>query len=314
MKKQLILITAFASFVTLTFGGGIVTNTNQSAIWVRTLNRDASTGIDAVYFNPAGLTKLTDGIHLSLNNQFIFQSKDVTTDLSMLYATPKTFYGDVKALLFPGVYAAWKKNKIAISFGFNPIGGGGGAEFKEGLPPFDLMVGSSMLSTVIPALNGALTGIVDVPYSVTPATGNVTDYAANIYFKGTSAYLGYQLGASYAINDMISVALGVRYVSAKNTYTGHISDLSVIPATGYGTNPMTPGDYLRYIATDPGEWGLTPLTIGTLTATASGFDGMLADSDVEVDVEEKGNGITPIVGVNLAFLENKLNIGFKPAP
>jgi hypothetical protein len=41
--------------------GGLVTNTNQSAMYTRLQSRNASTSIDAVYYNPAGLTKLGDG-------------------------------------------------------------------------------------------------------------------------------------------------------------------------------------------------------------------------------------------------------------
>jgi len=72
-KVSLLFLTAVFS-VNMLFAGGIVTNTNQSAAWVRWLVRDASLGIDAVYYNPAGLTKLDNGFHLSLNNQFIFQN------------------------------------------------------------------------------------------------------------------------------------------------------------------------------------------------------------------------------------------------
>ena len=57
--------------------GGLVTNTNQSAMFTRLQNRNASTGIDAVYFNPAGLTKLGDGFYASVNNQTIGQTKTV---------------------------------------------------------------------------------------------------------------------------------------------------------------------------------------------------------------------------------------------
>jgi long-subunit fatty acid transport protein len=53
------------------FAGGIVTNTNQSAMYTRMGNRTATLGIDAVYYNPAGLTKLGNGFHFSINNQTI---------------------------------------------------------------------------------------------------------------------------------------------------------------------------------------------------------------------------------------------------
>ena len=65
------------------YAGGIVTNTNQSSAWVRLLVRDATTEIDAVYFNPAGLTKLNDGFHFSLSNQYVTQAKDC-----LLYTSP----------------------------------------------------------------------------------------------------------------------------------------------------------------------------------------------------------------------------------
>src|SRR4030042_4077944 len=114
MKKLLLILTGAILFPYLVNAGGIVTNTNQSASWVRTITRDASTGIDAVYFNPAGLVKLNDGFHFSLNSQTIFQSKDVTTDYRYLLPdSNKTFLGDVKAPVFPSIYAAYKFGKFA---------------------------------------------------------------------------------------------------------------------------------------------------------------------------------------------------------
>ena len=39
--------------------------------------------------------------------------------------------------------------------------------------------------------------------------------------------MGYQGNVSYKINDMISIAVGLRYVTAKNTYEGHLQDIEV---------------------------------------------------------------------------------------
>ncbi|MCK7536356.1 MAG: hypothetical protein MZV63_37935 [Marinilabiliales bacterium] len=58
MKRLALLFIGIMLFPFFSHAGGIVTNTNQSAAWVRMFARDASTGIDAVYFNPAGLAKL----------------------------------------------------------------------------------------------------------------------------------------------------------------------------------------------------------------------------------------------------------------
>ena len=93
MKKTGVIGSIILLWVSAALAGGIVTNTNQSAQFIRTLNRNASTCIDAAYFNPAGLTKLSDGIHISLSNQFIFQTKEVESDLATLNEAKYT--GDV---------------------------------------------------------------------------------------------------------------------------------------------------------------------------------------------------------------------------
>jgi long-subunit fatty acid transport protein len=369
MKKQLLLITCAVLFASTAFGGGIVTNSNQSAYWVRTMVRDAAIGADAVYFNPAGLTRLEDGFHFSLSSQTIFQSKDVTNDYQFLRPTPKKYLGDVKAPVFPSFYATWKKNKIAISFGFNPIGGGGGAVFEDGLPSFEQSV-----ADMVPTLNalGSALGV------------TATDYRRDVYFKGTSVYFGYQLGVTYQITDVISAYLGARYVSVKNTYEGHLKDVEV-NLDGTWTNVSDAFDDFstQYaglaaqatagatgatgIATTMGaliggglpsaatladaetagaitaleratiEAGLTAMGInitqglgdiqtdctdaavvyttqaGQATfasgAAADGRDATALTFDQQADVVQKGWGMAPVIGVNLAF--DKLNIGMK---
>ncbi|MEZ4998009.1 MAG: hypothetical protein R2758_11290 [Bacteroidales bacterium] len=96
MKKIISVVSALAVTGSL-LAGGLVTNTNQSALYTRLQSRNASTGIDAVYYNPAGLTKLSDGFHLSLNNQTIGQTKTVTTTYPYLADSPRDFVGKVSA-------------------------------------------------------------------------------------------------------------------------------------------------------------------------------------------------------------------------
>ncbi|HEX2395326.1 MAG TPA: outer membrane protein transport protein [Bacteroidales bacterium] len=311
--KKLSLITSLIFIVTFAFGGGIVTNSNQSAYWVRTLVRDAAIAPDAVYFNPAGLTKLKDGFHFSLNSQTIFQSKDVTSSYPFLSPSPKKYQGDVKAPVFPGAYATWKKSKIAISFGFNPIGGGGGAEYKKGLPSFESGISSlvPMLQSSLAPLDQALTS----GYTFDPQFSNITGYNVNIYFKGTSVYFGYQLGLTYQIHDIVSAYIGARMVTVKNTYEGHISDVSIDVAPNAVGNTAglyevaagtyTPGDYLRGVAE---ATGVPMMNAAVLQGTAAALDE--ATADIEVDAEETGNGFAPIIGVNISPCD-KLNIGLK---
>ncbi len=191
--------------------GGLVTNNNQSAMFTRTQNRNASTGIDAVYYNPAGLTKLGNGFFASVNNQTIFQTQTVTNDYVYLSGTkPRTYIGDVKAPIYPGVYVVYNTGKLSFSAGFNPVGGGGGATYKTGVPSFE-----SQAAELVPLLVSQ--GI--------PTTG----YTADIYFKGSSIYFGFQGNIGYKISDMLSVALGGRLVTAKNTASGYMKNISINP-------------------------------------------------------------------------------------
>ena len=335
MKKVLsILVISLLSLEI--FAGGIVTNTNQSASYVRLLARDASTGLDAVFFNPAALGTLPEGFFLSVNSQTIFQDQSVSNAYPFL--NNADYEGKISAPVFPGVYGVYKTGKLAVSFGFNPVGGGGGAEYSTGLPSFEIPV-----SNLKPMLE---------------ASGMTVDgYSADIYFTGTSIFWGAQLGLSYQINDMISVFGGARYIMAKNTYQGHIRDISLF-MPGY-ENGVLAADFFNGMAAqlNTAAAGIQPLidaNLGTLTIPeaqnagaltpeqaaemSAGFQSIGLDpavtplqvgqggftaaaaqfsanaegvGDIEVDAEQSGTGITPIFGANFSLMDKKLNIGLK---
>jgi len=364
MRKITISFLSLMLVVNLAYAGGLVTNTNQSTAWARMLVRDASTSIDAVYYNPAALTKLSDGIHISLSNQSIFQTQTLTNTYPFL--NQKTFKGNVSAPVFPSLYFAYKTGKWAFSLGFNAIGGGGSAEFASGIPMVEVPV-SSMLNEFAPL--------------------GVRGYSLNQYLKGTSIYWGLQLGASFAISDHVSVFAGGRYVLARNQYTGHIKDITLRMAdgsevraddfmTGVGnqaeagsqqaaagaSGATTAGDGLEnwtsagaggytfdqavaggamtaeQKATFEGallQFGFTQDQIDAMTlaqaqssfyATATYltnyseelhkqalqlFGGAALMHDMAVDVSQSGSGFTPIIGVNLSFMDDNLNFGIK---
>ncbi len=329
------------------FAGGIVTNTNQSSAWVRLLVRDATTEIDAVYFNPAGLTKLNDGFHFSISNQYISQGKEILNNYSFL--NEGLYEGVVTAPIFPDVYAAYKTGNVVFSLGFNPVGGGGGATFDRGLPSFEMGV-----SDLVPGLQAA--------------GQPVTAYNLNTFFEGTSVYFGLQAGVSIALSDEFSFFVGGRYISATNTYNGYLKDVTitlggnVTPANtfftgvadqytdgaalatagGTGMQPLIDGgagpltfaqaEGLGIIDAATRallEGGLTALgmdptgmTIAvaqgsyfgaatSLTASAAEYSAKAALlSDQEADVKQKGWGLTTIIGFNYSP-SDKLNIGFK---
>jgi long-chain fatty acid transport protein len=271
MKKLYFVLALVAAFNNVNlFAGDDQTNTNLSASYIRNPSRDASTDLDAVFYNPAGLTKLKEGLSISLSNQYIVQKKDVTSNYPYLRGAPNAKYsGEVKAPFFPCIYGAYKLDKLVFSIGFNVVGGGGVAKFNKGLPSFEMSI-----SDLVPML------------AMLAPTAGVTAYSANINFNGGSNIFGTQAGVSYEINPMISVFGGVRYLIAKNTYTGTIKDIMINPGGG----PMMRADAF---------FNSIPMP-----------DYAAATADKEVDAEQNGTGITPIIGVNLVPVDN-LNIGIK---
>ena len=209
MRKLLTIIAGTLITGTL-LAGGLVTNTNNSALYTRLQSRNASTLIDAVYYNPAGLTKLGNGLFISLNNQTIGQTPSVLNNYIYLTGSPKEFLGKASAPIYPGVYAAFNIGKFSVSAGVNPVGGGGSATYDDGLPSFEMSI-----ADLVPGLVSQ-----NIP---------TTQYSVDISFEGTSIYMGYQLNLAYKLNDMISIGAGIRMVSAKNKYDGSLVGISVNP-------------------------------------------------------------------------------------
>ncbi|MGF1584354.1 MAG: OmpP1/FadL family transporter [Bacteroidales bacterium] len=277
MRKFTFFIFALGISANMVFAGGIITNTNQSASYIRMPSRNASLEIDAVYYNPAGLTRLDEGLHISVNNQFINQTRTITNNLSSL--NRNEFTGDVKIPVFPGVYAAYKSGNLAFSFGVNPAGGGGMAEYIDGLPSIE-----SGISRLVPTLDRF----------------GVTEYRSDLYFKGSSVYPGGQLGVSYELFGMVSFFGGGRFVMASNRYEGYIRDIQVNTPEGW----MRPGTYLTEFVVP----SLTGLQRTIVLGMASSVNQATADADI--DVKQRGYAITPVVGLSIVPGE-RFNIGLK---
>jgi len=219
--KKLTLLVAFTMLLQLAFAGGLLTNYNQSAQYVRMLSRNAALEIDAVFYNPAGLVKLEDGWHFAFYSQTIFQNREVNSEFPLL--NDGYYKGETTVPVFPDLYAVYKKDKWAFSLGVGPVGGGGTSTFDRGLPSFEIPI-----SKAVPALAGLS--------QIHPDLG-VTGYSADLAFDGSSTYWGIQLGATYAINDLFSVYGGVRIMPSTNAYQGSISN--VMLEAGGQMNPAS---------------------------------------------------------------------------
>jgi long-subunit fatty acid transport protein len=346
MKKILSAFSALLITGSL-LAGGLVTNTNQSAQYIRLLSRNASTDVDAVYYNPAGLTKMAPGFHFGINNQTIGQGRSVKTTYPYLHGAPdREYIGSVSAPFFPSVYAVYNTGKVALSAAFNPIGGGGGATYDEGLAMIEMPI-----SDLVPLLQSQ----------------GAQDYRLETNFVGSSIFYGFQGNVSYKINDIISVAVGARYVMARNTYEGKLENIALnmggtwipastvftgvasqlssivaIPTTvapiitggggGFTLAQLEGASYITAAQRAGIEAGLAAIGVpaanipvmtlnqisGAITTATPTLNGQIAQATAtstlmqnqRADVLQTGSGITPIIGVNLTFADI-VNVGIK---
>lgn len=214
-KKKLLLVVLAICQVSFVLAGGILTNTNQSVYFIRNIARDASTEIDAAYSNPAGLVKLSDGFHFSFTNQSAFQTRTITSTFAPFAGNggnpTKEFEGTASAPIIPSLQAAYKKDKWTLSLNLAVSGGGGKATFSQGLPSFE-----APISMLPPLLSNQ--GI------------NTTKYSVDGYMTGSSFIYGFQLGASYAVNEIISGYAGFRLNIVNNAYEGHLRNIMINPS------------------------------------------------------------------------------------
>ena len=196
-----------AAFALTSFAGGLTTNTNQHSAFVRNPARFATLGIDGVYFNPAGTAFLQDGFHLSANWQMIWQDRDAID----LKQNNKKYEGNVYVPCMPTILAAYKTGDWTFSGFFGMPGGGGKAEFNNGLPLFDNLIGG---------LGAGLGAMAPVPMTISGAS----------QFESTQYMFALQFGAAYKINDNLSAYAGIRGNYISNNYMGTIKALADIPA------------------------------------------------------------------------------------
>ena len=293
--KKFLLIGATALMVSnSTFAGGILTNTNQNAAFLRNPSRDAVIAIDGVYSNPAGIAFLPQGFHLSVSWQAAWQKRqmEVNNQLFQLNGgkADKYFEGVAKAPVIPSFQAAYVINdKWSVSAQFAVGGGGGECEFAEGLPMFEELVGGKL------------------------AGAQATSYGLSQNLTGKQFFYGFQVGATYRLTDNFSVFGGARGVLANCAYEGAITNITA--------NGVAAGSYLSGVKAmvDAGLAQLEPVKdvagykekyqelAAQSAALAQGA--ALLGSDFNLDCAQSGFGITPIIGLDWNL--GKLNLAAK---
>ena len=210
--------------------GGLMTNTNYHIAFDRMFARGATSEIDATFSNPAGLAWGREGFQLSLNFQKPWQRRNIELNNT-------TYEGVASAPIVPALFAAYKKDRIALSAMIGIVGSGGFVKYDQGVPQYNVMV-QSMMSGIIPQLN-QLPGI-NIP----------ANYALNSEMKGKQYIYGGQLNFTYKLLDCLSAAVGVRVNYYDGYYRGHVI-----------TDAQNEYGQLAKLLLDVDQkgWGFTPL-------------------------------------------------------
>lgn len=322
MKK--INITAVSMLATLPLmAGGLVTNTNQNAAFLRQLSQDAIIDITGLYMNPAGTAFLAPGSHFSFNIQNAKQSRDISTTFPLFTLnnensnTTHDFKGDAYAPVIPSIQWSHNWDRWSINANFALGGGGGKCEFDQGLGSFEALYAGQLYQLVPAVVNGmvnqqvgaVLPGMVQgqvaqglvaagipQPYAemiaATTQSGydvssQLTGYSLNAYMKGRQYYFGLSLGATYKVLDNLAVYAGVRGVYATNNYNGYVQDIKAQYAY-----------MVDYLYTVPAQEALGfPGTQGTGQLSDAG-EQVLDDRSLTLNTDQTGFGLTPMLGID----------------
>ena len=236
MRKKILTLTVLAlGAFSMSYAGGLMTNTNYHIAFDRMMARGATFDIDAAYSNPAGLAWGHDGFQLSLNFQKPWQNRDITFN-------DTKYEGKASAPIVPALFASYKQDRWALSTMIGIVGSGGFVEYKQGVPMFNVLL-SSMLAS-----NGIMPN----------------QYTLDSEMKGKQYIYGGQINFTYKLLDCLSAAVGVRANYYDGYYRGHVK----------ATDHPVLGEVAKLLLdVDQKGWGFTPLVSvnyhqGPLTLTA----------------------------------------------
>lgn len=274
-KLKMACLTAAIASSSVSFAGGLLTNTNQNVAFNRMMSREASIGIDGVYYNPAGVVFLGEGHHLSLNWQLAYQTRIIKNGYDLFKnnvnnpITPREFKGEAFAPVIPSLQYAYNKGRWSFQANLALTGGGGKCTFDNGLGSFEKIVGETAMGAcgLAGALDGAAKGALGAAYPkniFSEMFGTDGKYSYDSYMHGRQYYYGISIGAAYKVSDNFSAFAGLRTVYASCNYYGYVRDIKV------GNTPL-------YTVLDP-----------TKTDAA----------DILLSCDQTGLGFTPIIGID----------------
>ncbi|MBQ5786249.1 MAG: hypothetical protein IIW00_07230 [Alistipes sp.] len=298
--KFALALVAAMTITTTVFAGGPMTNSNQSASFLRSIARGTSLDPDAVYNNPAGVVFMDNGFHIGINDQMAKQTRTVTSTFAPFAMSngnaTKEYVGEVFSPAIPSVHFAWKHNRWAVMVGMGVNGGGGSLEFDNGLASFERQF------SVLP---GAISQLGQQLGQMNPAMAvSANRYSMDMYLKGNSMTLAFNAGVAFRITDWLSVAAQLRYSTTSNGYEGYMKNIQINPtmaAMGLQGDMMSAAQFFTAAGAALGQ--LNP----TLAQQAAVYAAQTADHIL--DVKQKGTSISPVLA--LAFHKGKWDASVK---
>ena len=299
MKKIFTILLSLAT-VTTAMAGGPMTNTNQSAAFLRSIARGTTLDTDAVYNNPAGTAFMEDGWHLGINDQMAKQTRTINSTFAPFAMgaanngqASKEFKGEVFSPLIPSVHLTWKKNRWAVMLGMGVNGGGGSLEFDNGLGSFERQF--SVLPMGVSNLGQAF-GL------------SANQYNMDMYLKGSSQTLAFNAGVAFRITDWLSAAAMVRYSTTSNAYEGYMKNIQFNPtaaALGYNGSMVSASKFFMDAATALNGMAAQMEAAGNaqMAATLRGvaneklLPNTVTTADHILDVEQTGTSISPVLAL-----------------
>lgn len=263
------------------YAGGIINKNNQSADYMRTMNRSAATDYpDIAVYNPAGIIKMENGAYAKLDA--LYFSKDYSNDVPGF-----GYLNSDKPSVVPAAFALYKRDRWAGFFAFTVPAGGGELDYKDGDARTVALaqgVAASANSRLAPAIGAGL-------LPPTAAYSQISNM--NLEVKQSSV-LGFTLGGSFALNEMFSFAAGVRYATGTREFDGGatISAITTIP----GVNPpLTPS---LHLVEDADGWaGILGVNFAWEDLNAAVTFISNTKMDYEMDVKRDTLGIAPALGL-----------------
>lgn len=278
-KFKTVCLTAAIASSSATFAGGLLTNTNQHVAFNRMMSREASIGIDGVYYNPAGVVFMGEGNHLAINWQAAWQTRTINNDYKLFTnnvnnpTTPRDFKGKAVAPVIPSFQYAYNKGRWSFQGNFALTGGGGKCTFDNGLGSFEKIVSETAMGAIglAKAVDHAANSILVPGYPQDPtkfipmftsdkAFGSKGSYSFNSYMHGRQYYFGLSAGAAYKVNDNFSVYAGLRGIYATCNYYGYVEDIKVGNMPLYQVlDPSKENSANIELSCDQSGFGFTPM-------------------------------------------------------